>query len=133
MVTENEINQNAKEAFKTLEYILELSLGDLIQDINFSNLDFEVSRHDGLLDANGELNIEIDASDPDLTSIAGKLRSVDIKLNEVFRTYHLTHDGKLTKNRGLGDPLMGIGHIVYSMEYSQPYISLVIGFVLFDL
>jgi len=135
MMTENEIKENAKESFKTLEYILELSLGDMTQELKFSNMGFDVSIHDGLLDAHGELNIEIGVPDPDLTDISGKLRSVDIKLNEVFRTYRLTHDGKLTKNKGLGDPLLGIGHIVYNIEYSsaEENISLVIGFILFDI
>jgi hypothetical protein len=134
MMTENEIKQNSKESFETLGYILELSLGDLIEEIKFSNIDFEVSTSDGLLDANGELNIKIGISNPDITTIAGKLRSVDSRLNEVFRTYCLTHDGKLTKNKDLGES-MSIGHIVYSMNYNsaEENILLLIGFILFDL
>lgn len=134
MMTENEIKQNSKESFETLGYILELSLGDLIEEIKFSNIDFEVSTSDGLLDANGELNIKIGIPNPDITAIAEKLKSVNSKLNDIFWNYRLTHDGKLTKNRDL-DQLMSIGHIVYSMNYNsaEENILLLIGFILFDI
>ena len=133
MFSEKEVIQNTKQSFETLKYIFEVKFGDVIDSLSFSNMGYEVSTSDGLLDCNGTLNIEVGIPDPDLTAISQKLRSVDSTLNDVFRTYYLTHDGNLVKRND--ESIMGIGHIVYQMKYNsaEENVSIEIGFILFDM
>lgn len=133
MFSEKEVIQNAKQSFETLKYIFEVKFGDVIDHLSFTNMDYNVSTSDGLLDCGGSLIIEIGIPDPDLTAISQKLRSVDSTLNDVFRTYFLTHDGNLVK--GPREQVMGIGHIVYQMKYNsaEENVSIEIGFILFDM
>lgn len=134
MKSVQEIKQNAKQSFDTLKYIFEVKLSDLIEELKFSNLDFDVSPNDGLLDCFGDLLIDIMVPEPDLTKISGSLRRVDVGLNEIFNTYFLNPDGKLVKKTG-EDDIMSIGHMLYEMKYDavEEKISLVIKFILFDL
>lgn len=133
MFSEKEVIQNTKQSFETLKYIFEVKFGDVIDDLSFTKMDYNVSTSDGLLDCGGSLIIEIGVPDPDLTAISQKLRSVDSVLNDVFRTYFLTHDGNLVK--GPREQVMGIGHIVYQMKYNsaEENASIEIGFILFDM
>lgn len=133
MFSEKEIIQNTKQSFETLKYIFEVKFGDLIDSLSFSNMGYDVSTSDGLRDCNGTLNIEVGVPDPDLTVISQYLKNVDSVLNDVFRTYHLTHDGNLVK--GYRESIMGIGHIVYQIKYNsaEENISIEIGFILFDM
>ena len=133
MFSEKEVIQNTKQSFETLKYIFEVKFGDFIESLSFSNMGYEVSTSDGLLDCHGTLNIEVGVPDPDLTAISQYLRNVDSVLNDVFRTYFLTHDGNLVK--GPREQVMGIGHIVYQMKYNsaEENVSIEIGFILFDM
>lgn len=133
MFSEKEVIQNTKQSFETLKYIFEVKFGDFIESLSFSNMGYEVSTSDGLLDCNGTLNIEVGVPNPDLTAISQYLRNVDSVLNDVFRTYYLTHDGNLVKRNY--ESIMGIGHIVYQMKYNsaEENVSIEFGFILFDM
>lgn len=133
MFSEKEVIQNTKQSFETLKYIFEVKFGDFIESLTFSNMDYNVSTSDGLLDCGGSLNIEVGVPDPDLTAISQYLKNVDSVLNDVFRTYYLTHDGNLVK--GFRETKLGIGHIVYQIKYNsaEEKVSIEIGFILFDM
>ncbi len=133
MYNKEEVIENTKQSFETLKYIFEVKFGDLIDEISFSDMGYEVSTSDGLLDCHGTLNIEVGVPNPDLTAISQKLKSVDSVLNDVFRTYFLTPEGKLVKGRR--EQIMGVGHIVYQMKYNsaEENVSIEFGFILFDM
>jgi hypothetical protein len=133
MFSEKEIIQNTKQSFETLKYIFEVKFGDVIDSLSFSNMGYDVSTSDGLLDCNGTLNIEIGVPDPDLTVISQYLKNVDSVLNDVFRTYLLTPEGNLVK--GPREQMMGIVHIVYQIKYNsaEENVSIEIGFILIDM
>lgn len=133
MYNKEEVIENTKHSFETLKYIFEVKFGDLIDEISFSDMGYEVSTSDGLLDCNGTLNIEVGVPNPDLTTISQKLKSVDSVLNDVFRTYFLTPEGKLVKR--IREQRMSIGHIVYQMKYNsaKENVSIEFGFILFDM
>ena len=133
MYNKEEVIENTKHSFETLKYIFEVKFGNLIDEISYSDMGYEVSTSDGLLDCYGTLNIEVGVPDPDLTMISQYLRNVDSALNDVFRTYFLTPEGKLVKGRR--EQIMGIGHIVYQMKYNsaEEKVSIEIGFILFDM
>lgn len=133
MYNKEEVIEKTKHSFETLKYIFEVKFGDLIDDLSFSNMDYDVTPSDGLLDCNGTLNIEVGVPDPDLTAISQKLKSVDSVLYDVFRIYFLTPEGKLVK--GPREQVMGIGHIVYQMKYNsaKENVSIEFGFILLDM
>lgn len=133
MYNKEEVIENTKQSFETLKYIFEVKFGDLIDEISFSDMGYEVSTSDGLLDCDGTLNIEVGVPNNDLTAISQKLKSVDSVLNDVFSTYFLTPEGKLVKR--IREQRMGIGHIVYQMKYNsaKENVSIGFGFIIFDM
>lgn len=133
MYNKEEVIENTKHSFETLKYIFEVKFGNLIDEISYSDMGYDISTNDGLFDCNGTINIEVGVPDPDLTAISQKLKSVDSVLYDVFRTYYLTPEGKLVKGRR--EQIMSIGHIVYQMKYNsaKENVSIEFGFVLFDM
>jgi len=133
MYNKEEVIENTKHSFETLKYIFEVKFGNLIDEISYSDMDYNVSTSYGLLDCNGTINIEVGVPDPDLTAISQKLKSVDSVLYDVFRTYFLTPEGKLVKGRR--EQIMSIGHIVYQMKYNsaKENVSIEFGFILIDM
>lgn len=126
-----QIYNNTIESFETLKYIFEVKFGDDVKNISY---DIQpLAGDDGLLEMDGEIIIDVNYTDPDLTIIASKIRKVDIVLNEVFNSYYFTDEGKLVKHKA---PLvlMSVGHMVYDLklDYPNESIRIILGLTLFD-
>lgn len=126
-----QIYNNTIESFETLKYIFEVKFGDDVK-----NISYDIEPHagdDGLLEMDGEMIIDVNYTDPDLTIISSKIRKVDIVLNEVFNSYYFTDEGKLVKHKA---PLvlMSVGHMVYDLklDYPNESIRIILGLTLFD-
>jgi hypothetical protein len=127
-----QIYNNTIESFETLKYIFEVKFGDDVKNISY-DIEPHTNDNEGLIEMGGEMIIDVNYTDPDLTIIASKLRKVDIILNEVFNSYYFTDEGKLVKHKA-PSVLMSVGHMVYDLklDYTNESIRIILGLTLFD-
>jgi len=127
----NEIKQNALDGLETLKYILEIKIGEGLNELEYGDIDFSVSKNEGLFDIDGTIHIEMVYGDPDLSYIAGVFKKLNDTIDNVFGSHAFTNTGKLSKNKS-GN--IGIGYMLYDvkMNFGNETISIVLGINAYD-
>lgn len=113
MMNQEQINNNVVESFETLKHIFEVKFGSDVR-----NISYEIKpgiNNEGLISLDGDMIVEVNYDETDLTVISSKLRKVDLILNEVFDNYFFTDEGKLVKKR-VPAILTGIAFMLYDLK-----------------
>jgi len=121
MMNQEQINNNVVESFETLKHIFEVKFGSDVRNISYEikpGIYVPAERDimiDGLISFDGDMIVEVNYDETDLTVISSKLRKVDLILNEVFDNYFFTDEGKLVKKR-VPAILTGIAFMLYDLK-----------------
>ena len=132
----NEIKQNALDGLETLKYILEIKIGEGLNDISYDNIDFSISKDEGLFDVTGEIIIDM-VCDGDLGMISNMFKKLDVSFDVVFRSYLFTDEGKLSKIKSGTSPnnSLGLGYMLFELRpdfIDKEKISIIMGFNSYD-
>ena len=131
----NEIKQNALDGLETLKYILEIKIGEGLNNISYDDVDFSISEDEGLFDVTGEIIIDM-VCDGDLGMISNMFKKLDVSFDVVFRSYLFTDEGKLSKIKSDTPPnnSLGLGYMLFKLrpDFGDETISIVLGINTYD-
>jgi hypothetical protein len=132
----NEIKQNALDGLETLKYILEIKIGEGLNNISYDDVDFSISEDEGLFDVTGEITIDM-MCDGDLGMISKVFKKLDVSFEDVFRSYFFTDKGKLSKIKSDTPPnnSLGLGYMLFELRPDfgdKETISIIMGINSYD-
>ena len=131
----NEIKQNALDGLETLKYILEINIGEGLINISYDDVGFSISEDEGLFDITGEIIIDM-SCDGDLGTLSKVFKKLDVSIEDVFRSYVFTDEGKLSKTKSVTPPnSLGLGYMLFELRPNfndKETISIIMGINSYD-
>ena len=132
----NEIKQNALDGLETLKYILEIKIGEGLNDISYDDVGFSISEDEKLFDVTGEITIDM-MCDGDLGTLSEVFKKLDVSFEDVFRSYVFTDEGKLSKIKSGTPPnnSLGLGYMLFELRPNfgdKETISIIMGINSYD-
>jgi hypothetical protein len=126
-----QIHDNTFRSFDTLKYILEISFGGLVNDIQYSIT--PGINDEGLVDLEGDMYFEMSCPEPDITSVSLRLKKLDSLLNDVLNTYFFTDQGNLIKHKPQ-TTLMGVATMLSKIDYDpiEENMKIIINIIFYD-